>query len=226
MNELVIYERKGGLYADSQNVAEWVGKRHDNLVRDIGRYCDDLAHLKIEDSTDNPALPSNLDAANFFVPGTYKDASGRKNRMYWLTRKGCEFVANKLTGRKGTLFTAAYITRYHQMEELLSARLECPAHTDAIQAVYLDPAVHYYTNEFNMINRLVLGVDAKHFREAHGIEGKSSIRPYLTDAEITLVNRLQSIDVGLVWAGLDYEARKKKLTEYRNRKAELALKAA
>jgi len=151
----------------------------------------------------------------------------RQYPMYWLTRKGCEMVGNKLTGRKGTLFTAAYITRYHQMEELLAARMECPALTDAIQAVYLDPPVHFYTNEFNMINRLVLGgMDAKAFREAHGIEGKPSIRPYLTDAEITLVNRLQSIDVGLVWAGLDYAARKEKLTEYRNRKTALALKAA
>jgi len=39
MTDLVIYERKGGLYADSREVAEYIDVRHDNLVRDIQRYC-------------------------------------------------------------------------------------------------------------------------------------------------------------------------------------------
>lgn len=36
-----------------------------------------------------------------------------------LTKKGCEMVANKMTGEKGVLFTAAYVTAFNKMEEHL-----------------------------------------------------------------------------------------------------------
>lgn len=35
---------------------------------------------------------------------------------FLVTKKGCEFIAHKLTGRKGTEFTARYINRFHEME--------------------------------------------------------------------------------------------------------------
>lgn len=36
---------------------------------------------------------------------------------FMVTKKGCEFIAHKLTGQKGTEFTARYINRFHEMEE-------------------------------------------------------------------------------------------------------------
>ena len=35
---------------------------------------------------------------------------------YLLSKMGCEMVANKLTGEKGILFTAAYVKRFNEME--------------------------------------------------------------------------------------------------------------
>ena len=40
-----------------------------------------------------------------------------------VTKKGCEFIAHKLTGQRGTEFTAQYINRFHEMEE---GKLLCP----------------------------------------------------------------------------------------------------
>lgn len=34
---------------------------------------------------------------------------------------GCEFLANKFTGEKGVLFTAKYIKRFHEMEDMLKS---------------------------------------------------------------------------------------------------------
>src|SRR5690606_23636378 len=34
-------------------------------------------------------------------------------------RKGCDMVANKMTGEKGVLFTAAYVTKFEEMERQL-----------------------------------------------------------------------------------------------------------
>ncbi|MGJ3922192.1 phage regulatory protein [Limosilactobacillus fermentum] len=33
-----------------------------------------------------------------------------------LTKQGCEFVANKMTGRKGTIFTATYVSLFNEYE--------------------------------------------------------------------------------------------------------------
>lgn len=95
------------LTLDSREVATMVEKRHDHLVRDIKKYLDTLL------------TTPKLGALNFFRDSTYKDAKGETRVCYLLTRKGCEFVANKMTGKKGILFTANYINRFHEMEKEL-----------------------------------------------------------------------------------------------------------
>lgn len=111
MNELTIINHDGTLVADSREVAEWVGKDHPHLLRDIKGYCEAL------DSQQNP----KLDSAQFFIPSTYQAEDGsRTYPCYLITRKGCDMVANKLTGEKGVRFTATYIDRFYEMEAALS----------------------------------------------------------------------------------------------------------
>ena len=97
-------------YADSRQVAELVDKRHDHLVRDIDGYIKTLSK--------NP----KLGASNFFVESSYKQAgNGKEVRCYLLTKKGCDMVANKMTGEKGILFTATYIDKFYEMEHRLKS---------------------------------------------------------------------------------------------------------
>ena len=112
MNELSIIERDGIAAVDSREVAEFVGKRHDHLCRDIAGY---ITHLQAD---------PNFGVSDFFIPTEYKDSTGRTLPNYLITRKGCEMVANKLTGEKGVIFTAKYIERFHQYEDAL--RLQLP----------------------------------------------------------------------------------------------------
>ncbi|MEG0998804.1 MAG: Rha family transcriptional regulator [Clostridiales bacterium] len=58
----------------------------------------------------------------FFIESTYKDAKGEERLCFLCTRKGCDMIANKMTGEKGTLFTAAYINRFYEMERQLTQR--------------------------------------------------------------------------------------------------------
>lgn len=90
----------------SREVAEMVEKKHYNLIRDIKGYVEELNELKIE-------------VVEFFRENTYKDGKGEKRPCYDITKKGCEFIAHKLTGIKGTEFTARYINRFHDMEETI-----------------------------------------------------------------------------------------------------------
>ena len=59
----------------------------------------------------------NIPSGDFFNDGTYIDANGQERPCYQVTKKGCEFIAHKLTAQKGTEFTAKYINRFHEMEE-------------------------------------------------------------------------------------------------------------
>lgn len=113
-NELNVINNNGKLYLDSRDVAKMVGKRHDHLLRDIKGYIDIL-----EDSP-------NLGSGNFFVSSEYINSQKRKMRCYLLTRKGCDMVANKLTGKKGVLFTATYVTKFEEMENTLKQEFKLP----------------------------------------------------------------------------------------------------
>ncbi len=98
MNEL---EQK---YIDSREVAEMVGKEHKNVIRDIRGYLEEFSQL-------------NFEPSDFFTESIYKNERGKEYPCYLVTKKGCEFIAHKLTGIKGTEFTAKYINRFHEMEE-------------------------------------------------------------------------------------------------------------
>lgn len=90
----------------SLEVAQMVGKEHKGLLRDIRRYCEQLGGSKI-------AL------TDFFTESTYITEQNKTMPCYLVTKKGCEFIAHKLTGQKGTEFTAKYINRFHEMEQEL-----------------------------------------------------------------------------------------------------------
>ena len=89
---------------DSRDVAKMLGKSHAHLMRDIRDYIDDIL-------TD-----PKLDSLDFFIESSYKDAKGEVRKCYLLTKKGCEFVAHKMTSRKGTIFTATYVSLFNEYE--------------------------------------------------------------------------------------------------------------
>lgn len=89
---------------DSRDVAKMIGKRHTDLVRDIRRY--------ISDMSQNAKLRSD----DFFIESSYQAGTGKNYTCYLLTKQGCEFVANKLTGKKGTIFTATYVGLFNQYQ--------------------------------------------------------------------------------------------------------------
>ena len=97
-------------FIDSREVAEMVGKQHNELLKDIRRYAEQLGEGKIPQS-------------DFFTESTYVNSQNKKMPCYQVTKKGCEFIAHKLTGVKGTEFTAKYINRFHEMEDAIKAHV-------------------------------------------------------------------------------------------------------
>ncbi|MFH0384846.1 Rha family transcriptional regulator [Streptococcus sp. A11] len=129
----------GTQYISSRDIAEWTEKRHDHLIRDIEKYVSVLgedehspnlgygqnADLRYECSPklgnkQTPNLGDGLTprVEGYFIADTYQvEDGGRAYKMFWCSRKGCEMIANKMTGKKGILFTAQYIEAFHAMEK-------------------------------------------------------------------------------------------------------------
>ncbi len=72
---------------------------------------------------------------------------------YRITKKGCEFIAHKLTGTKGTIFTARYINRFHEMEDILEGQQE--------------PELPWFIRDFKKEGKIMLFRD---FKTITGIE--------------------------------------------------------
>ncbi len=108
---------------DSKEVAEMVGKEHKELLRDVRRYCNQLGERKI-------AL------TDFFKESSYITEQNKKMPCYLVTKKGCEFIANKLTGAKGAEFTAKYINRFHDMEGIIAKGFDLSELSPELQAIF------------------------------------------------------------------------------------------
>lgn len=90
----------------SLEVAGMVEKQHNELLKDIRRYIEQLGE-------------GNFPHTDFFTESTYVTEQNKLMPCFNVTKKGCEFIAHKMTGVKGAVFTARYINRFHEMEDYI-----------------------------------------------------------------------------------------------------------
>ena len=108
MNELKVQDFHGKQVIDSRDVADMVERDHRELLKSIRTYAKYLTEGEIP-------------LSDFFIESEYKDKTGRSLPCYLITKKGCDLVANKMPGKKGTLFAAAYVSAFEEMRQVLTA---------------------------------------------------------------------------------------------------------
>lgn len=145
----------------SMEVAEMVEKTHDNLIKSIRRYSKYIDESNASlDAVKNDAVPEEdnlkqlknevvkaetIDLQEFWTESQYKDGKGQTRPCYNITKKGCEFIAHKCTGRKGTVFTARYINRFHEMEHEITGKcLETKEKVPNVANCPAPPAKNWY----------------------------------------------------------------------------------
>lgn len=107
--KLTVINHNGIEVVDSREVAEMTGKPHNDLMKSIRNYAEIIN-------------AGDFSLVDFFIPNSYTDSKGETRPCYLLTKKGCDMVANKMTGEKGVLFTAAYVTAFEKMREALTEK--------------------------------------------------------------------------------------------------------
>lgn len=124
MNDLQIITFDGVDVVDSRNIAVMIERDHNELLKSIRIYA------KYLDEGEVPQI-------DFFIESTYKDSQNRTHPNYLITKKGCDLIANKMIGKKGVLFTAAYVNAFERMRKQEAPAMMSPAQLIAAQAQLL-----------------------------------------------------------------------------------------
>lgn len=97
------------------------------------------------------------------------------------------------------------------------AKMESPILNESIKVARVKagkPVSHYlFSNEYDMINKITLGLTAKGYRERHGLEKSNPIRDHLTACEIQCIEHLQRVNSSLIDIGMSFEDRKNQLNK-------------
>ncbi len=100
MNDLKMFKSEESVNdvqtISSREVAEMMEKKHNNLLRDIEK------HIAILEE----ATELNFKLADLWQLSSYKDSTGRTLKEYLVTKKGCEFLIQNTTGKKGFLLAS------------------------------------------------------------------------------------------------------------------------
>ncbi len=108
MNGLKVQDFHGKQVIDSRDVAQMVERGHYDLLKSIRQYAEYLNEGEIP-------------LVDFFIESSYVDNKGQSRPNFLITKKGCDMIANKTTGKKGVLFTAAYVSAFEEMRQALTA---------------------------------------------------------------------------------------------------------
>lgn len=105
----------------SMEVAEMIGREHNALLKTIRTFVSHMEKIAECNNAHGEEIAEGESAhgskEEYFKESTYEDANGQSRPCFNVTKKGCEFIAHKMNGIKGTEFTMRYIDRFHKMEE-------------------------------------------------------------------------------------------------------------
>lgn len=95
----------------SMEAAEWCGKKHNELLKDIRRYISQLGEGKIPHT-------------DFFKESTYVTGQNKTLPCFLVTKKGCEFIAHKMENPKIQIPLTEHPGEVANLLKILSSRMD------------------------------------------------------------------------------------------------------
>lgn len=215
--EVKQWNKQDVLTVSSRDVAQDFEKRHSDVLESIERLQTQL------DSTEN--------SAEYFMPETYKDASGKQNKEYLLTRDGFSLLVMGFTGEKALAWKLKYIRAFNAMEMMLKRIYEGKKQweierakgvvirhmlTDTIKMRMAESAHKRfaYPNYTKLIYKTLFGQSFAELKQSYGIKERESLRDHLTVEQLREVEHLETLVSGLIGVGMSYEQIKAFLAQW------------
>lgn len=115
MHEIVYISVKGNPVTDSLMLAEFFGKQHSHVLRDIRNTINAL---------ESDELHSVHNWMQLYYATTYTDSSGKNNEKFVLSKNGARLLIMGWTGKKAMQFKIDYMNAFDQMEAQLKTSLQ------------------------------------------------------------------------------------------------------
>lgn len=195
--ELGIFEKNQNAWTTSRELARVFGKEHFHVLRDIERILNDCE--------------KKFGESNFGL-SSYKTMQNKKQSQYLMTRKGFSLVAMGFTGKKAMEFKVAYIEAFEAMSELIGTRLLSKAgykEMSSAVARNLGTGRYVFAEEANMVNRAVLGMTSKDFREVHNLKPGQTPRDSVVKEKLEQLDAAQRLNANLIRAGVHSSERQR-----------------
>lgn len=111
----IVSMKDGKVFANSRDVADYFGKEHRNVLRDIDAL--------IEGGV-----------LNFELTPYINDQNGQTYRAFDMTRDGFTLLAMGFTGKQALQFKLQYIAAFNEMEKTVKATPAIPDFSDPVAA--------------------------------------------------------------------------------------------
>ena len=177
--EGLVFIKKDNVYTSSKIIAEFTETKHHSITKLVQNYADDFKRFG--------ALKVGFEIE--------PSKTNQKKKIYLLNEQQAYLLLTYLRNNKIVReFKINLISQFFEMKEcltmILTAREENPELTSHIEMLHENPKPYHYSNEFNMINKIVTGMSTKQFRIEHNIPKNESIRPYLSKNQLKLLDYL------------------------------------
>lgn len=106
----IVFEQNGQALTTSREIADYFGKPHANVLRDIRNTLEQL---------DQTPEGREFSQINFDL-AEYRDEQGKPRPAYVLTRDGFTLLAMGFTGARAMQFKVAYINAFNRMATMIS----------------------------------------------------------------------------------------------------------
>lgn len=191
----------------SREISKLTGKRHDNVMSDI--------RIMLE----------SLDIQSPEFLGDYKDSRGRTYSQYNLPKRETLILVSGYN----VVLRAKIIDRWVELEQKefdkklhvatrQESKTEYKAMGFAIKEAHDEIKPYHFSNEADLINRIVFGMTASKFRKHHDVEKGELIRDYMTFEQLDCIVSLQRANTVYIEDGLSFDERKTKLANLFDRK--------
>ncbi|MGL4735765.1 MAG: antA/AntB antirepressor family protein [Enterovibrio sp.] len=189
---------------------KWIKRRIDSLM-----LIENIDYVVVGE---NVSQASN-DGLDKFVQ---RDFQGKIE--YHLSQDAVKQLAMGEDGEKGKLVKLYFIdcetvakAKLEELEARKVSKVEFRPMTDAILEAHETPKPYHYSNECDMINRIIFGMTAAEFRLHHNMKKDDQLRDWLTPMQLTAVIELQRANTVLIKFGKTFQERKIELQSYFDR---------
>lgn len=194
-----------------KQISELTGIRHDSVKRTIKK-------LSETGVISHPQIVDGKKSANGVTPSYYifTGDQGERDSLVVIAQVSPKATAMLVDEWRSLRLQVDALRK--QLADRNAARLQAPDMSLALKEIReaqgKPTPSHVYSNDYDMINIIVLGKKAKAYKIDQGLDPKANLRDCMTAAEIHAVKVLQDMNTTLIKVGLDYHDRKAKLQDY------------